>query len=87
VTLGLTGVQPIAQALVLSLIAGAATQLRYDGDTHIDVRRIAALSAAVMIGLQVVGNYWSFLYLCWCAPLIVVSLLSDQSPSGQTSRP
>jgi hypothetical protein len=39
---------------------------------------MAALSAAVLIGLQLAGNYWAFLYVVWVVPLILISLLAPE---------
>ena len=75
--LGITSVQPIAQACVLALIAAAAVRLRYDHELAGDRARIAALSAAILLALELVANYWTFLYLAWILPLISLSLVAD----------
>jgi hypothetical protein len=36
---------------------------------------MAALSAAILIGLQLAADYWAFLYLVWVMPLVCLSLL------------
>ena len=43
----------------------------------------AALTAAVMCGVQLAANYWAFLYLAWIGPLLVVSMLADPAPVAQ----
>ena len=45
--------------------------------------RMAALCAAILIGLQLAADYWAFLYLVWVMPLIGLSVLSG---SGHPSR-
>ncbi|TCJ18437.1 hypothetical protein E0L93_05445 [Rubrobacter taiwanensis] len=39
------------------------------------VRRLAALSAALLIGVQLTLNYWFYPYLVWFAPFAFVALL------------
>lgn len=79
---GLRSLQPLGQAAVLALLAGAAVALRRDPALAADRRRMAALSAAVLIGLELTGNYWAFLYLVWVVPLVLVSVLSPSPPDA-----
>jgi hypothetical protein len=72
--------QPAAQAVVLALLAGV-TVLVSGGEHELDRARVAALSGAALIALQLVSNYWSFLYLSWIVPLIGMSLLADRVPA------
>jgi Glycosyltransferase family 87 len=69
--------QPLAQGAVLGLIAAAAVRLRQEPDLARDRARMAALSAAILIGIQLTADYWAFLYLVWVVPLASVSLLAD----------
>ena len=39
------------------------------------VRRLAALSAAIVIAFQLTVNYWFYAYVTWFEPLVFVSLL------------
>jgi hypothetical protein len=75
--------QPLIQAAVLGLIAGATVRLRGDPALAQDRVRMAALSAAVLIGLQLAADYWAFLYLVWLVPLVSISLLErgDAAPA------
>ncbi|HEY5318710.1 MAG TPA: hypothetical protein VIJ20_12050 [Solirubrobacteraceae bacterium] len=77
--LGITAWQPIGQACVLALIAGSVARLLLDPELVADRARIAALSAAILLGLQLVANYWTFLYLAWVVPLIGLSLLAQDT--------
>jgi|GEM_PF-2809979 len=74
--LGLSSLQPVGQACVLAMIAGAVVRLR-GARKPFPRDRMAALSAAILLGLQVTADYWSFLYLVWIVPLVGVSLLSE----------
>jgi Glycosyltransferase family 87 len=74
--LGIAGVQPFGQACVLGLVTGSAVWLWREPERGTDRRRMAALSAAILIALQISADYWAFLYLAWVMPLIGVSLLA-----------
>ena len=41
-----------------------------------DPRRVSALAAAVLLGIQIGGNYWTYTYLPWVFPLIAFALLA-----------
>ena len=76
--LGIDGVQPLAQGCVLGLIAAAVVKLRLEPALTGDRARMAALTAAILIGLQLSADYWAFLYLAWIMPMAGVSLLADR---------
>jgi hypothetical protein len=78
--LGISGLQPLAQAGVVGLIAWAAVALWREPWRAADPRRMAAVSAAVLIGLQLAADYWAFLYVVWVVPLLCVSLLAPALP-------
>jgi glycosyl transferase family 87 len=40
------------------------------------LRQVAALSAAVLIGLQLCATYWFYLYLEWIAPAMLIAMLA-----------
>jgi hypothetical protein len=79
--LGIESIQPVAQACVLGLIAGAVVKLRLEPELAGQRARMAALTAAILIGLQLAADYWAFLYLVWFVPLIGLSLFAD-APAG-----
>ena len=74
--LDIAGAQPFGQACVLGLIAGSALWLRRAPHFGTDRRRMGALCAAILIGLQLSADYWAFLYLTWLMPLLANSVLS-----------
>jgi hypothetical protein len=80
--LGLPGLQPVAEAAVLALISGASIRLWRDPAAADDRRRLASLAAAILLGMQLAANDWSFLYLAWVVPLIAVSLLAEDIPAS-----
>ncbi len=83
--LGIEGLQPVAQACVLGLVAGAVVKLRREPELARDRARMAALTAAILIGLQLSADYWAFLYLVWVVPLVSGALYAEQTqeqPAG-----
>lgn len=72
--LGIQSLQPVAESCVLGLIAGAVVRLWGAPQLAGDRMRMAALTAAILIGLQLAADYWAFLYLVWFVPLVCVSL-------------
>jgi hypothetical protein len=85
--LGIEGLQPVGQACVLGLLAGAVVKLRREPDLARDRARMAALSAAILIGLQLSADYWAFLYLVWVVPLVSGSLLAQPSAPRRALAP
>ncbi len=77
--LGIDGLQPLAQAAVLALIAGATVRFRRDPSLAEDPVRVAAICAAIMIGLQLSADYWAFLYVIWVLPTLSMSLFSERA--------
>lgn len=75
--LGIEWLQPLGQAAVLALVAGATVRARRDSAFARDPARLAALAGAVLLGVQLTGNYWTYLYLAWVVPCVVVGLLAD----------
>jgi hypothetical protein len=82
-SLGIDGAQPFAQGCVLGLIAAAVLKLRLEPALAGDRTRMAALTAAILIGLQLSADYWAFLYLAWIMPMAGVSLLADRGGAAE----
>jgi len=75
------------QALVVTAIVLAAVRVRRDSVLAADPRRMAALAAAALIGVQLAANHWSPTYLAWLFPLLAVALLGGAStPSRPRAR-
>lgn len=83
--LGISGWQPVGEGAVLALIAAAMVRLRRDSELAQDRRRMAALTVAILIGLQLVANYWAFLYLVWVFPLLAMSVLGEGAAISEQS--
>jgi hypothetical protein len=73
---GSVPLQQFAQAATLALLAGGMVRVWRDRDLAADCARFSGLCAAVLLGVQISGNYWSFMYLAWVFPFLVLSLLS-----------
>ena len=84
---GIAGAQPFGQACVLGLIAGSTLLLRREPELAGDRRRMAALRAAIPIGLQLSADYWAFLCLAWLAPLIGCSVLAQSGTAKVAGEP
>ena len=76
--LGVESGQRVLQAAVVAFIAVAALRLRRDPDLGRDTQRLAALVGAVLIGLQLGANNWSYLYLVWIVPCLALSLFHER---------
>jgi hypothetical protein len=84
--IGSVPLQQLAEAATLALIAGAAVRLRRDSALAADRQRMAALFAAILLGVQISANYWSSMYLAWVVPLLCVALwMPAQSPEPARS--
>ena len=79
--LGIERLQPLGQACLLALIAGAAVRLNRVPELARDRTRLAALAAAILIGMQLAANYWTFLYFVWGLPLLCLSVLESRDLS------
>lgn len=79
---GLAALRPVGQAAALGLVATLAGHAwRNRGELGGDRARVAALAGGVLITVQAVANYWSFAYLPWVFPCLVLALLA--SPPGR----
>jgi hypothetical protein len=76
--LGIGWAQPLAQAGVLGFIAAATLKLWRQPQLATDPRRMAAICAAILLGVQLAANYWAFLYVVWVVPLLAVSLFEPE---------
>jgi uncharacterized membrane protein len=86
---GLYGHLDWLQDVVKLGVAGLALLVAFVPRTR-DLRQVAALSAAVLIGLQLSATYWFYLYLVWIAPLALVAVLAayrEQPPVAEEPIP
>jgi hypothetical protein len=68
---GLADVWTAAKALVVAFALGVAFVPRVKTPVQ-----VAALGAAVLVGLELVVSHWFYLYVVWFAPLVFVALFA-----------
>jgi hypothetical protein len=79
---GLGAVQHLLEGAVIAFALGAAFL-----PARRDVVDVAALSAAVLIALQLVGNYWLYPYIVWFFPLVIFAILARHPDRPAPPRP
>ena len=79
---GLDTAQTVVQlaAVVLAVVLALVPR-------RADVIGLAALSAAVLLALQLAANYWFYLYIVWFLPPLLLVLLSATGGGPARSRP
>jgi len=85
-TFSVEWLQPIVQAAALALLAWVLLRLRRDPSPWRDTARISGIFASLLIGVQLGANQWTFTYLAWVFPFIVVALLLDRGPAPSEAR-
>jgi hypothetical protein len=85
--IGSVPLQQIAQAATLALVVGGAVRLRRDPALAQDRTRFAALCAAVLLGLQISANYWTYMYLAWIFPFLALSVLDGAARHPRHAEP
>jgi hypothetical protein len=70
--LGAPAVQVVCQALTVALIVVAAIYAHRNRD--ISLQRLAGLGGAILALVQLSANYWTYAYLPWLLPFILVAL-------------
>ena len=80
------GLEPIRVAILVAVIAAAAAFAFWPRGK--DLTQVAALGAALLIGLQLTAQHWFYLYIVWFFPLLLVALTMVRAPSpARSSRP
>lgn len=72
--LGARGLQLVFQAATLGFAAAIAVHVQRAGAAVVGLRRAAALAGALVALLQIGANYWTYAYLAWLLPFILVAL-------------
>ena len=84
---GLSWLQIILQAALLALLALATLRAWRNRGLRTDLPRLAGLSGALLLGVQLTANYWTWAYLPWAFPCIAAALLiGGDWASGPRSR-
>jgi hypothetical protein len=74
----------VAHGLLIALTAGFALIL-VRVPRRQDVVGLAAACAAILTAMQICQGYYSFTYILWFAPLVLVALILDAHPSTPSS--
>jgi hypothetical protein len=69
--------QPVAQAGVLALLLWVVLRLRRSPSVWRQPARLAGVCGALLIGVQLSANQWTYTYLPWVFPFIALALLVD----------
>jgi hypothetical protein len=73
-TFGLQWLQPLVQAGVLAVLLACILRVRSDPSARMDPVRMGALAGALLLGVQLAANYWTWSYLPWVFPFLAVAL-------------
>jgi glycosyl transferase family 87 len=84
-TFGLGWLQPFAQAAVIAALLAAVLRLRADSSARVDLVRMSALAGALLLGVQLAANYWTWSYLPWVLPFLLVALLTAERAQAASS--
>lgn len=71
----------VLQAAAVAAAFAAAFAVWVSPELASDRRRICALSAGILLAVQLTANYWSYAYLPWVFPLLAVGLLWPDAAS------
>jgi hypothetical protein len=85
-TFGVQWLQPAVQAAVLAILAAAVLRLRAEETLRTDLVRLSAIGAALLLGVQLAANYWTWSYLPWLFPFIAAALFMSDERRGAASR-
>jgi uncharacterized membrane protein YozB (DUF420 family) len=83
--LGAPAVQVAFQALTVAFLVVAAITAWREPD--ISLRRFAALAGATVALVQLSANYWTYAYLPWLLPFILVALFPPEPRRSRPSEP
>ena len=71
------GLRPVQIALMV-LVGVAALALRWP--RRLDLLTMAALSGALMIGIELTVTHWFYLYIPWFLPFALLAMVPDWPP-------
>ncbi|HTW42477.1 MAG TPA: glycosyltransferase 87 family protein [Solirubrobacteraceae bacterium] len=73
-TFNVQWLQPPVQAAALTIVLLVAVRAQADRPLRHDLVRVSALAAALLLALQLSANYWTWSYLPWVLPPLLVAL-------------
>ena len=75
----LSGLQTVLEALLATCAVALAFRPR-----QLDAVQLAALSGALVLGFELVLTHWSYLYLPWAFPFVLLALVLPSERRGDT---
>jgi len=78
-TFELQWLQPLAQAGVIAALLASILCLRAEPSAQRDLVRLSAIAGALLLGVQLAANYWTWSYLPWVFPFLAVALLMGEN--------
>jgi hypothetical protein len=78
-TFELRWLQPLAQAEVIAALLASILCLRAEPAARRDLVRLSAIAGALLLGVQLAANYWTWSYLPWVFPFLAVALLMSDN--------
>jgi hypothetical protein len=86
-TFHLGWLQPLVQAFVVCLLVVSCLHLWRERTSNVGSVRCAALAGALLLGVQLAANYWTWSYLPWVFPFLGLALLNGPvAPRGSLAR-
>jgi hypothetical protein len=87
-TFQLQWLQPLVQAGVLAVLLACVLRLGAEPSARRDPVRLSAIAGALLLGVQLAANYWTWSYLPWVFPFLVVALfMADSGGPAQVATP
>jgi hypothetical protein len=75
-----TWLEPLRIAIIVTVAALALAFARWPKDKSLP--QVAALGAALLIGVQLTMHHWFYLYIVWFYPLLLVAMSSREAGPG-----
>jgi hypothetical protein len=82
---GQVGIEPL-RITILSIVGGLSIAFAF-WPRRKSLTQVAALGAALLIGLQITAEHWFYLYIVWFYPLLLVAMATLGEEGGVPSPP
>ena len=80
-----TWLHPLQVVLGAAVVIGAIALARWP--RHLDLRAFAALSGALLLGVQLTMTHWFYLYIPWFLPFALVAMVPEWPASARAVPP
>ncbi|MEX2108495.1 MAG: hypothetical protein WD827_06385 [Solirubrobacterales bacterium] len=78
------GLEPLRMAILIAVAAAAVAFAFWP--KHKNLTQVAALGAALLIGLQLTAQHWFYLYIVWFYPLLLVAMATVEKRAAMPLR-